>query len=78
MQVLIALVLLDVFDLKAAELSVLDILKAEADLAVVGKLAAHFRIKRSLVKHDYAVTSGVYLAGELAVADDGKYFCRIA
>ena len=56
-QVLIALVLLDVFDLKAAELSVLDILKAEADLAVVGKLAAHFRIKRSLVKHDDALAA---------------------
>ena len=62
-QVLAALGLLDVADLKNGA--------AGLDGAMVGDLAAHLGVERGLVEHDGALGSLAQLAGELALDDQG-------
>ena len=72
MQVLVALVLLYICDLKASKLTLGNIVKAKADIARVGQLAAHFGVERGLVENNYALAALRYLGGKLV----GIYKCE--
>ena len=72
MQILIALILLDTVNDKARELAVLNILEAEADLALIGKLTAHFGVERGFIHDDDTLAALAYLACKLIAVYDSK------
>ena len=72
MQILVSFVLLDIVNYKVRKLAVLNILEAEADLALIGKLTAHLGVERGFIHNDDSLAAFAYLACKLITVYNRK------